>query len=270
MDPLETSLGDLIRQGGGQRSAAGPRRTSKLGKKTRQQEALVREVSRPKPSKAGEGTWKHDLFPSPKSTEKGKQKQQEQMMTEGLQIIDVPLPGQGPLTKKQVKSLVKMATDPTSLLNRMTPTSASITGHSNQSRYATIAPRTEQRPRESLSIKGTANGPTAVILSNLQQGTTSEDVRAALSVLNASIVHCHMRTPRPISAESQKQDRGVSAEVVFSTLEEAKSCVTKYNGVSADHRILSVVIKGPYRKPSTPSNLKPMTSNLRKTLAMEL
>lgn len=89
-------------------------------------------------------------------------------------------------------------------------------------------------PASSINIRGSSLKPAQVIVSNLAPGTSSEDVKVALTsygnILDAS--------PNPVASS----DDSLAVNLFFEKLEDAQSAVQAFDGLLADGKVLSVVI----------------------------
>ncbi|KAG4304155.1 hypothetical protein PORY_002519 [Pneumocystis oryctolagi] len=87
--------------------------------------------------------------------------------------------------------------------------------------------------KTSWTIKG-SSGITTVIVSNLAEGTTAEDVKTSLAPLG-QIQAC--------SVYKMNHGKSLQAEVTFSLRSEANTAVEKLNHAIADGHVLTVYIK---------------------------
>ncbi|CCJ29240.1 unnamed protein product [Pneumocystis jirovecii] len=87
--------------------------------------------------------------------------------------------------------------------------------------------------KSSWTIKG-ASGATTVIVSNLAEGTTAEDVKTSLASLG-HIQKCFIY--------KMNHGKPLQAEVTFSLRSEANTAVEKLNHAIADGHVLTVYIK---------------------------
>ncbi|CAO1638561.1 unnamed protein product [Sympodiomycopsis kandeliae] len=116
---------------------------------------------------------------------------------------------------------------------------------------AQAAPQQQQQQSQSsqLSIRGASSIPTQVLVSNLAEGTTSEDIRQTFLQFGDII------RVRPRRSNTGGQ---VAYEVLFEERKGALKAVEQLNGALADGRILAVVIEEdnsvvkPQSQPATP------------------
>jgi hypothetical protein len=93
------------------------------------------------------------------------------------------------------------------------------------------APQPPKEP-QSISIAGIASAN--VILSNLASTVSVEDIKATLKDIGGGVKEVHMMSA---------QDGSLQVKVSFRKPEGARECVERFNGITADGRIVKAVLE---------------------------
>ncbi|PHH53773.1 putative RNA-binding protein [Ceratocystis fimbriata CBS 114723] len=109
-----------------------------------------------------------------------------------------------------------------------------------------------------ISIRGLA-GPYAVMAQNFAPGTTAADIESAMSQVGGEMLSCEIMLTTPF----------ILAEMVFATREGGERVVARFNGQTADGRIIKVFPKpGGYVLPNYEASAAASSSNGMERRAM--
>ncbi|KAL1924233.1 uncharacterized protein VTP21DRAFT_7268 [Calcarisporiella thermophila] len=176
--------------------------------------------------------WKHDLFDA--SNGKSKVHRTQNVIIKKAISQAMPLTkrigrAEGLLTRKMRQTLAQTArAEAQNQSGEKQLVAGSIKGS------ATMLAR--QRLTGGFSIKGEASGPATIVVSNLESGTSADDIRVVFSqfgrILSCSVVSTHGL-------------RGSfnTAEIEYESRQSAMEAIKKYNNAIADNRVLKVELQ---------------------------